>query len=83
MKNVTQKENSCQKLLEVSNNTAMLTTFNEVDMTNVMELRKRKKEQFMKDHDGTKLGFMSFFTKASVAALKSIQKLMQKSMATT
>lgn len=55
MKNVTQKENSCQKLLEVSNNTAMLTTFNEVDMTNVMELRKRKKEQFMKDHDGTKL----------------------------
>ena len=33
----------------------MLTTFNEVDMTNVMELRKRKKEQFMKDHDGTKL----------------------------
>ena len=42
----------------------MLTTFNEVDMTNVMELRKRKKEQFIKDHDGTKLGFMSFFTKA-------------------
>ena len=51
-------------------------------MTNVMELRKRKKEQFMKDHDGTKLGFMSFFTKAA-AALKSIQKLMQKSTATT
>ena len=43
----------------------MLTTFNEVDMTNVMELRKRKKEQFIKDHDGTKLGFMSFFTKGS------------------
>ena len=43
----------------------MLTTFNEVDMTNVMELRKRKKEQFIKDHDGTKLGFMSFFTKAA------------------
>lgn len=41
----------------------MLTTFNEVDMTNVMELRKRKKEQFMKDHDGTKLGFMSFLLK--------------------
>ena len=52
-------------------------------MTNVMELRKRKKEQFMKDHDGTKLGFMSFFTKASVAALKKYQKLMQKSTATT
>lgn len=64
------KKTAAKKLLEVSNNTAMLTTFNEVDMTNVMELRKRKKEQFMKDHDGTKLGFMSFFTKASVAALK-------------
>ncbi|HCD1778587.1 TPA: dihydrolipoyllysine-residue succinyltransferase [Staphylococcus aureus] len=64
------KKTAAKKLLEVSNNTAMLTTFNEVDMTNVMELRKRKKDQFMKDHDGTKLGFMSFFTKASVAALK-------------
>ncbi|EHJ07359.1 dihydrolipoyllysine-residue succinyltransferase [Staphylococcus simiae] len=64
------KKTAAKKLLEVSNNTAMLTTFNEVDMTNVMELRKRKKEQFMKDHDGTKLGFMSFFTKAAVAALK-------------
>ena len=64
------KKTVAKKLLEVSNNTAMLTTFNEVDMTNVMELRKRKKEQFIKDHDGTKLGFMSFFTKAAVAALK-------------
>ncbi|MGJ5711972.1 dihydrolipoyllysine-residue succinyltransferase [Staphylococcus auricularis] len=64
------KKTAANKLLEVSNQTAMLTTFNEVDMTNVMELRKRKKEQFMKDHDGTKLGFMSFFTKAAVAALK-------------
>ena len=64
------KKTAAKKLLEVSNQTAMLTTFNEVDMINVMELRKRKKEQFMKDHDGTKLGFMSFFTKAAVAALK-------------
>ena len=64
------KKTAAKKLLEVSNQTAMLTTFNEVDMTNVMDLRKRKKEQFMKDHDGTKLGFMSFFTKAAVAALK-------------
>lgn len=64
------KKTAANKLLEVSNNTAMLTTFNEVDMTNVMELRKRKKEKFMQDHDGTKLGFMSFFTKAAVAALK-------------
>lgn len=64
------KKTASKKLLEVSNNTAMLTTFNEIDMTNVMDLRKRKKEQFIKDHDGTKLGFMSFFTKAAVAALK-------------
>ncbi|MGO3727015.1 dihydrolipoyllysine-residue succinyltransferase, partial [Staphylococcus carnosus] len=64
------KQTAAKKLLEVSNNTAMLTTFNEVDMANVMNLRKRKKEQFIKDHDGTKLGFMSFFTKAAVAALK-------------
>ena len=61
----------------------MLTTFNEVDMTNVMDLRKRKKEQFIKDHDGTKLGFMSFFTKAAVAALKNILKLTLKLMAKT
>lgn len=64
------KKTAAKKLLEVSNQTAMLTTFNEVYMTNVMDLRKRKKEQFIKDHDGTKLGFMSFFTKAAVAALK-------------
>lgn len=69
------KKTAAKKLLEVSNNTAMLTTFNEVDMTNVMELRKRKKEQFIKDHDGTKLGFMSFFTKAAVAALKKYPKV--------
>ncbi|MDT0679942.1 dihydrolipoyllysine-residue succinyltransferase [Staphylococcus chromogenes] len=64
------KQTAAKKLLEVSNNTAMLTTFNEVDMTNVMNLRKRKKEKFMEGHNGTKLGFMSFFTKAAVAALK-------------
>lgn len=69
------KKTAAKKLLEVNNNTAMLTTFNEVDMTNVMELRKRKKEQFMNDHDGTKLGFMSFFTKASVAALKKFPEV--------
>ncbi|MBM6630288.1 2-oxoglutarate dehydrogenase complex dihydrolipoyllysine-residue succinyltransferase [Mammaliicoccus vitulinus] len=64
------RQTIAKKLLEVSNNTAMLTTFNEVDMTNVMELRKRKKDKFQEDHNGTRLGFMSFFTKASVAALK-------------
>ncbi|HCD18234.1 2-oxoglutarate dehydrogenase complex dihydrolipoyllysine-residue succinyltransferase [Macrococcoides caseolyticum subsp. caseolyticum] len=64
------RQTIAKKLLEVSNNTAMLTTFNEVDMTNVMELRKRKKDKFQEGHNGTRLGFMSFFTKAVVAALK-------------
>ncbi|WP_010285935.1 2-oxoglutarate dehydrogenase complex dihydrolipoyllysine-residue succinyltransferase [Kurthia massiliensis] len=59
------------RLLEVSQTTAMLTTFNEIDMTNVMALRKRKKDAFMEKHNGTKLGFMSFFTKAVTAALKA------------
>lgn len=59
-----------KRLHEVSQNTAMLTTFNEIDMTNVMELRKRKKEQFQERNDGTRLGFMSFFTKAAVAGLR-------------
>lgn len=58
------------RLLEVKQSTAMLTTFNEIDMTNVMALRSRKKDQFQEKHDGTRLGFMSFFTKAVVAALK-------------
>src|SRR5690625_230257 len=64
------RQTIAKKLLEVSQNTAMLTTFNEVDMTNVMALRKRKKDQIQDRHDGTRLGFMSFFTKASVAALR-------------
>ena len=45
---MSRRKKSCKKLLEVSNNTAMLTTFNEVDMTNVMELRKRKKNNLLK-----------------------------------
>ena len=64
------RQTIAKRLLEVKQNTAMLTTFNEIDMTNVMALRSRKKEHFQEDHDGTKLGFMSFFTKAVVAALK-------------
>ncbi len=64
------RQTIAKRLLEVSQNTAMLTTFNEVDMTNLMELRKRKKDEFQERHDGTRLGFMSFFTKASVAALR-------------
>ncbi|QQZ11150.1 2-oxoglutarate dehydrogenase complex dihydrolipoyllysine-residue succinyltransferase [Heyndrickxia vini] len=64
------RQTIAKRLLEVKQNTAMLTTFNEIDMTAVMELRKRKKDKFQEDHNGTRLGFMSFFTKAVVAALK-------------
>jgi 2-oxoglutarate dehydrogenase E2 component (dihydrolipoamide succinyltransferase) len=58
-----------ERLLDVNNNTAMLTTFNEVNMAPVMALRAKYKEQFEKTH-GVKLGFMSFFTKACCEALK-------------
>lgn len=63
------RQTIAKRLLEVRQSTAMLTTFNEIDMTNVMELRKRKKDQFFEQND-VRLGFMSFFTKAVVAALK-------------
>lgn len=59
-----------ERLLEVSQNTAMLTTFNEVNMAPVIALRQKYKEQFAKVHNGTRLGFMGFFVKASVDALK-------------
>lgn len=58
-----------QKLVEVKNQTAMLTTFNEVDMSAVMAVREKEQESFQKRH-GIKLGFMSFFIKATVAALQ-------------
>jgi 2-oxoglutarate dehydrogenase E2 component (dihydrolipoamide succinyltransferase) len=58
-----------ERLMEVQQNTAMLTTFNEVDMKPVMDLRARYKDAFEKNH-GVKLGFMSFFVKAAVEALK-------------
>lgn len=64
------RQTIAKRLLEVSQSTAMLTTFNEIDMTNVMELRKRKKDSFQERNDGTRLGFMSFFAKATVAALR-------------
>ncbi|TNC82565.1 MAG: dihydrolipoamide succinyltransferase [Oleiphilus sp.] len=59
-----------RRLLDASQNTAMLTTFNEVNMKPLMDLRKQYKEQFEKTHNGTKLGFMSLFVKASAEALK-------------
>lgn len=58
-----------QRLVHVKNQTAMLTTFNEVDMHRVMELRNQYKNQFQEKH-GVKLGFMSFFTKAAAIALQ-------------
>ncbi len=58
-----------ERLLEAQSNAAILTTFNEVNMQPVMELRARYKDQFEKEY-GVKLGFMSFFVKASVEALK-------------
>jgi len=59
-----------ERLVSVKNETAMLTTFNEVNMTEVIALRKKFQKQFSEKH-GTKLGFMSFFTKAVTTALKS------------
>ena len=58
-----------ERLKEAQNTAAMLTTFNEVDMTALMEVRNQYKDAFEKKH-GVKLGFMSFFVKASLAALK-------------
>ncbi|MGG0668074.1 2-oxoglutarate dehydrogenase complex dihydrolipoyllysine-residue succinyltransferase [Lederbergia citrisecunda] len=63
------RQTIAKRLLEVRQSTAMLTTFNEIDMTAVMELRSRKKDEFY-DKNDVRLGFMSFFTKAVVAALK-------------
>lgn len=58
-----------KRMVEAQHTAAMLTTFNEVDLTEVISLRKRYKETFEKEHDA-KLGFMSFFSKAAVEALK-------------
>ena len=58
------------RLVESQHTAAMLTTFNEIDMTAVMDLRKARKESFQERH-GVGLGFMSFFTKAVVGALKA------------
>ena len=59
-----------ERLLEASQQTAMLTTFNEVNMAPVMTLRSKYKDQFEKIHNGTRLGFMGFFVKAACEALK-------------
>lgn len=59
-----------ERLLEATQTTAMLSTFNEVDMAPVMALRKKYKDRFEKTHNGTRLGFMGFFVRAACEALK-------------
>src|SRR5690625_2155236 len=68
------RQTIAKRLVEAQHTAAMLTTFNEVDMTAIMELRKERQENFVNKH-GIKLGFMSFFTKAVVGALKEFPYL--------
>ncbi len=59
-----------RRLVEAQHNAAMLTTFNEVNMERVMDLRRKYQDLFEQTHAGTRLGFMSFFVRAAVEALK-------------
>lgn len=68
------RQTIAKRLVEVGQTTAMLTTFAEADMAAVMELRKKHKDAFEKEH-GVRLGFMSFFVKAVVASLKAFPQL--------
>ncbi len=68
------RQTIAKRLVEAQQSAAMLTTFNEVDMTAVMDLRSRRKESFY-NKNGVKLGFMSFFTKAVIGALKEFPLL--------
>jgi 2-oxoglutarate dehydrogenase E2 component (dihydrolipoamide succinyltransferase) len=68
------RQTIARRLVESQHTTASLTTFNEVDLKAVMDLRKRRQDAFVKKH-GVKLGFMSFFTRATVGALKQFPRL--------
>ena len=68
------RQTIAKRLVEAQQTAAMLTTFNEADMGAIMELRSRRKEEFQERNE-VKLGFMSFFTKASVGALKAFPKI--------
>ena len=68
------RQTIARRLVEAQQTTAMLTTFNEIDMSAVMDVRKRRKDTFKERH-GIGLGFMSFFTKAVVGALKAFPML--------
>lgn len=59
-----------RRLVEVQQSSAMLTTFNEADMDHIIRMRQQYRDEFQERHNGTRLGFMSFFVKASVEALK-------------
>ncbi|SFD92465.1 2-oxoglutarate dehydrogenase E2 component [Bacillus sp. OV194] len=68
------RQTIAKRLVEVQQTAAMLTTFNEVDMTAINDIRKRRKDAFLQQND-VKLGYMSFFTKAVVGALKQFPLL--------
>ncbi len=68
------RQTIAQRLVEAQHTAAMLTTFNEIDMSAVMEVRSRRRESFKERHN-VSLGFMSFFTKAVVGALKAFPRL--------
>jgi 2-oxoglutarate dehydrogenase E2 component (dihydrolipoamide succinyltransferase) len=68
------RQTIAQRLVESQQTAAMLTTFNEVDMSAIMELRRRRKESFQ-ERTGARLGFMSFFAKAAIGALKAFPKV--------
>ena len=68
------RQTIAQRLVEAQQTAAMLTTFNEADMSAVMELRRRRKDEFQERHE-VRLGFMSFFTKAAIGALKAFPKV--------
>jgi 2-oxoglutarate dehydrogenase E2 component (dihydrolipoamide succinyltransferase) len=68
------RQTIAQRLVEAQHTAAMLTTFNEIDMTAIMDIRARRKDAFKERHE-VSLGFMSFFTKAVVGGLKSFSRL--------
>jgi len=68
------RQTIARRLVEAQQTAAMLTTFNEVDMTAIMEIRKRRRDAFKERH-GIGLGFMSFFTRAAIGALKAYPRL--------
>lgn len=72
-----------ERLVEAQSSMAMLTTFNEVNMKPIMDLRSKYKDLFEKKHDGVRLGFMSFFVKAATEALKRFLVLMLQLMVMT